>query len=513
MSARRWWRWVSVAGLLVVVVLGTARLTRWPATWFDEGMHLHVPKALVQAGVYADRSSEGFRYFGPTLGVGPTVLLPIAASFAAFGVGLLQARVVMAAFLVAFVVLVYAFGRRLGGPIVGLLSAALVIATPAPSVIEYGRQVVGEVPAGMFLVWGLLLWRRAWHAPSWAGLIAAGVVLGLGTMTKHVVVLALGPAMLIAWGLDRAYYRHQPSRVFVVPGLVCALMFVTWQVAVLGWIPPGGFLENWRLLRDTSSGAAFVFDPAITRASLLELGGARAYVGLLIPALIYTGVRMLRRDPREQWWGIVWWITAANLAWFVVASAGWGRYAFIGTALSSMLVARLWRDVWRVAARAGRDARAARALRVVLATGLAGAIGLPLAATAWRIANAPPDHAGALTAWMNAHVSLDAIVETWEPELGTLSDHRYHYPPSALLIDAVAFKAGRGPAPIATYAFRDVVTADYVVSGAFGRWVGLYRERDLRADFEPVHSQGAYVVWRRTIAPADTDTDSTRRRP
>ena len=146
MSARRWWRWVSVAGLLVVVVLATARLSRWPATWFDEGMHLHVPKALVQAGVYADRSSEGFRYFGPTLGVGPTVLLPIAASFAAFGVGLLQARVVMAVFLVAFVVLVYTFGRRLGGPVVGLLSAALVIATPAPSVIEYGRQVVGEVP-------------------------------------------------------------------------------------------------------------------------------------------------------------------------------------------------------------------------------------------------------------------------------------------------------------------------------------------------------------------------------
>ena len=75
--------------------------------WFDEGSHLHVPKTLVKYGVYADISSEGFRYYGPTIGVGPTVMLPIAAMFKVFGVGLLQARIVIAFYLLAAVYVFY----------------------------------------------------------------------------------------------------------------------------------------------------------------------------------------------------------------------------------------------------------------------------------------------------------------------------------------------------------------------------------------------------------------------
>src|SRR5262245_57762018 len=72
-------RIILVASWIVVVLaLATFNLERYPATWFDEGSHLHVPKSLVQFGVYADYSVEAFRYFGPTTGVGPTVLLPIA---------------------------------------------------------------------------------------------------------------------------------------------------------------------------------------------------------------------------------------------------------------------------------------------------------------------------------------------------------------------------------------------------------------------------------------------------
>src|SRR5260221_12832379 len=92
---------VAVASLAFVLFLVFYNLANYPLTWFDEGSHLHVPKTLILHGVYADFSSEGFRYYGPTVGVGPTVMLPIAAVFWAFGIGLLQARVVMALYLVA----------------------------------------------------------------------------------------------------------------------------------------------------------------------------------------------------------------------------------------------------------------------------------------------------------------------------------------------------------------------------------------------------------------------------
>ena len=48
-------------GLLLVFFFVFFNLTRYPAPWFDEGSHLHVPKTLVQHGVYADISSDGFR--------------------------------------------------------------------------------------------------------------------------------------------------------------------------------------------------------------------------------------------------------------------------------------------------------------------------------------------------------------------------------------------------------------------------------------------------------------------
>src|SRR5690349_4112519 len=94
---------VAVASIILLLFLALYNLPRYPLTWFDEGSHLHVPKTLVTRGVYADISSDGYRYFGPTVGVGPTVMLPIAASFLVFGIGLLQARLVISLYLLATV--------------------------------------------------------------------------------------------------------------------------------------------------------------------------------------------------------------------------------------------------------------------------------------------------------------------------------------------------------------------------------------------------------------------------
>ena len=91
-----WVKWALAAGATIFVLfLFFYNLTDYPKTWFDEGSHLHVPKALVTRGVYADYSSEGLRHYGPTIGVGPTVMLPVAGAFQLFGVGMLQARLVM----------------------------------------------------------------------------------------------------------------------------------------------------------------------------------------------------------------------------------------------------------------------------------------------------------------------------------------------------------------------------------------------------------------------------------
>jgi 4-amino-4-deoxy-L-arabinose transferase-like glycosyltransferase len=502
--SRRRLRALTWAGLAVVLVCATVNLTRWPVPWYDEGIHLHVPKALVKFGAYADYSSEGLRPFGPTLAVGPTVMLPIAAAFKLFGVGLLQARVVMAAYLVAFMVAFYLLGRRLGGPVLALAAALLVLSSPGPSVIEYGRQGLGEVAGGFFLATGLYVWFSVWRHPSIGPLVAAGILLGLATATKHVYLLALGPALLTAWILNLVYYRTLPQYVFLVPGAICAAIFGVWQLAVLAWLSPGSLAENWALLRQTSDGAAFVFSPATSRQSLMELMGVNGYFGMLLPALAYSAWRARRRTLPDQMWGVVWLIAAANLGWYVLASLGWMRYAFVGLILAALLVARLWRDLIRAVrqAHAAGHPRAA-SLAVALQLWLAAVVALPLAGTGAKLIRVPPADAPAIAAWLRANVPEATVVETWEPELGVLTDHRYHYPPPAMLIHAVAHIARGGPSPATRYAFRDGGPPEYVVVGAFARWVGLYGDADLQADYRPAHQEGPYTVWKR-VDPADT---------
>jgi hypothetical protein len=503
---RRRLRALTWAGLAVVVLCATVNLTRWPVPWYDEGIHLHVPKALVKFGAYADYSSEGIRPFGPTLAVGPTVMLPIAAAFKVFGVGLLQARVVMAAFFVAFMIAFYLLGRRLGGPVMALAGAVLLLSSPGPSVIEYGRQGLGEVPGGFFLATGLAVWFSAWRQPAIGRLVAAGVLLGLATATKHVYLLALGPALLAAWVLNLAYYRTLPQYVFLVPGAICASIFGFWQLAVLAWLSPGSLAENWALLRQTSDGAAFVFSPATSRQSLMELMGVNGYFGMLLPALAYSAWRARRKTLHDQMWGVVWLIAAANLGWYVLASLGWMRYAFVGLILAALLVARLWRDLLRAVhqAHAAGQPRAA-SLAVALHLWLAAVVVLPLAGTTAKLIRVPPADAPAVAGWLRANVPETTIVETWEPELGVLTDHRYHYPPPAMLIHAVAHIARGGPSPATRYAFREGGAPEYVVVGAFARWVGMYGDADLQADYRPAHQEGPYTVWKRAT-PADTIT-------
>ena len=152
-----------IFGVLLVYFFVFHNLTRYPEPWFDEGSHLHVPKTLVRFGQYADISSDGFRYYGPTIGVGPTVMLPIAAMFKVFGVGLLQARFVMALYLLAAVYTFYRLVEHMSNKWVAGIALALLVSSRSVLFLEYGRQLLGEVPGFFFLVLALHLWFSKWN--------------------------------------------------------------------------------------------------------------------------------------------------------------------------------------------------------------------------------------------------------------------------------------------------------------------------------------------------------------
>lgn len=494
----------ALAGLALLAFLAFHNLTDYPLTWFDEGSHLHVPKTLIRFGVYADYSRDGFRYFGPTIGVGPTVMLPIAAVFSVFGVGLLQARVVMALYLVGAVAAFYGLARLLGGPRLAAAAAALLVATPGLGLLEYGRQVLGEVPGLLFMTAGFVVWFSTWERAGWGRLIAAGVFFGLAVVTKNQYLLALAPTLLFAWLANLLYYRSAPQRAFLVPGALTAGVYLLWQLYVVVFLGPSTASENLALLREATAGAALVFSPDLMQRGLLELVGYKVFFGLLFPVLAYGVTAALPRDRAGHQWAILLALAVVNLVWYVTASISWLRYAFPALAVACLFVARFFQDLtgdFRLDVSALIKSVRTRALpqplawRALWLGWLAFMIAAPLAQAVRDIARPGLNSPLAMAGYLRDHVPADAWVETWEPEMGFLTDHDYNFPPPSLLPKAVSHIWQGGPPPADFYDFTRPEPPPYVLVGGFARWVGVYPDDVLQARYSLMTQIGAYELY------------------
>jgi 4-amino-4-deoxy-L-arabinose transferase-like glycosyltransferase len=496
---------VPIIAVVVVMFLALYNLTDYPLTWFDEGSHLHVPKTLVRFGVYADYSSEGFRHYGPTVGVGPTVMLPIALVFRLFGIGLLQARLVMALYLLATVYVFYRLAHGFGGRRLAWVATALLITSRGVSLLEYGRQVLGEVPGLFFMTAGLALWFAAWEKAGWRRLGLVGLLLGLATITKNQYLLVLAPTLGLAWLVNLVYYRTAPHRVFIVPALVAAACFVLWQVYMIVYLGPTTAGENLAMLRESSSGAALVFSPDLMKRSIKELLDLKVYLGWLVPVLVYGFILALPRQREGQRWGVLLVLVAVNLGWYVVGSISWLRYAFPGLAIASLFVARFFYDItdgfrldrmalWETL-RGGQPAFRKHALHWAMFAWLVVMIALPLGQAVQEVVSPTFNAPIAMAAYLDEQIPREALIETWEPEMGFLTDHNYHFPPPLLLNDAVSHIWLGGPPPAQHYDFVQTEHPDYVLVGEFARWVNLYPADMLEARYRLVTSIGAYELY------------------
>jgi hypothetical protein len=489
-----------VVALPIVLLVGLVfvHLSAYPLTWFDEGSHLHVPKTLVLQGIYADSSSEGLRYYGPTLGVGPTVMLPIAAAFRVFGIGLLQARMVIALYLLASVALFFRLADGLGGRRFAWVATALLVATPAVALVDFGRQVLGEVPGLFFLLAGMLVWFQAWQNPTWRRLAAAGVLFGLSVITKNQYLIFLLPAIGLTWAANRFYYRQAGDRVFLIPGGVLFLCYLAWEAVLLMGLGPATARENFAYLQAATQGAALVFSPVLMKTALSDLLSYRAFFGLLIPALLFGGNLALRRSQTGMRWGVLLALVAVNLGWYVLASIGWARYAFVGLAISCLFVAQLFSELTgglKFAIRIHDETPARAGLRWAMTAWLAVMIVVPLAQTARAVVFPPFNAPAQMASYLDQNISKTALIETWEPEMGFLTGHRYHFAPQALLNQAVGYIWLGKPAPSINYPVTAWGNADYILVGAFARWVNLYPQTALQTRFHLVTEIGGYDLY------------------
>jgi hypothetical protein len=500
-------RAIGIIFAAAVAFLAIYRLADYPTTWFDEGSHLHVPKALLRYGVYADYSSDGFRYFGPTLGVGPTVMLPIAAMFKLLGVGLVQARLVIVAYLFVTLYLFYRLARTFGSETVAWLAIALLVSSRSIALLETGRQVLGEVPALCFLLGAFLVWFSAWDGRR-SRLVIAGVLFGAAVITKYQFLVALAPTFAIAFALNLVYYRGAAVRVFVWPAMVTGAMFALWQVVLLISMGPQNSLQNFAALRAATAGAAAVFSLPLMKRAASELVAFKTFGGWLAIGLLYGGFLSFPRTRQAQQWNALVLFAGITIAWYVFASISWLRYAFAGLAIATLFLASFFVDLIQFLRTSSRhesepDLQSSEFVRgsLIAVVGLWVALIVipPFALTARSIVLPPVNTPVLMAAYLSGRVPTTAVIETWEPELGFLTAHNYHYPPTGMLNVAVRHIWSGGPAPRQQYHPLESEQPPYVVVGSFARWVDVYPADVLERDYRHVTSIGGYDLYARNV--------------
>jgi hypothetical protein len=307
--------------------------------------------------------------------------------------------------------------------------------------------------------------------------------------------------LILSWFLDIFYYKNSTHRNFLIPGIIAAGSFGIWQAITLQYLGPATAMENLALLQASAEGAAFNFNLAQLNANFGELTSRSVYLGALFPALFYGFFISIPRTRAGQKWSVIFLLVALNLGWYVVASIGWIRYAFLGLTLSSIFIARLFSDVtdgfkfdWSSGYfRSFFESK--NAYRFAIVIWLLAIIMIPMAKNVLKIASPGPAYAKQMLAYLNENVPQTAIIETWDPEMGFLTDHNYHYPQNALLAIAVDQVYYGGEPVQGHYDFVQTENPDYLLIGEFSKWIEIYPVDYIQENYQLLQTFGDYDLY------------------
>jgi hypothetical protein len=267
----------------------------------------------------------------------------------------------------------------------------------------------------------------------------------------------------------------------VVAG-ACVALWVGWQIAYYGMAT---FQEDSAKLRQLAS-VQFALDPRSSFGAIKYLLGPDSgnfYYFWGLPALIYAAALAGKRDEEGFTLAFLVVFSLLWLSYFIVLIIPWPRYALAATAITAIFVAKLWHDLtdgfhmpWRAAWAEISQARPARAaLQLAALLGLAGMVGYPLQSMVRTEVLARDRSTVEIADLLNRTVDRTAIVETWERELGVMTNHRYHFADQALLAKTHAATYRGGPRDYALglpYFLK--YRPQYLVIGWYAREAGLY---------------------------------------
>lgn len=238
---------VIPAIFLLIVLCAIARLALNRPVSFDGAMNLQVAQSLVEGKGYV-REYGGARPFPREVQTNVPFVLPAAAVFGMFGVGLVQSQIVNFMYMIALLALVIFIASRFHGYAAGLYAALALVAVPG--FYKIGMNGWGELVALFWWLAGTWLLLRERPGPCASFSIAAGsACLGLAIATKTVMFIGVGATGLVftIWMLGQGWRtprRAATELVMAAVFLVLPLALVElWRFSAVGGLQP--YLAWW----------------------------------------------------------------------------------------------------------------------------------------------------------------------------------------------------------------------------------------------------------------------------
>jgi 4-amino-4-deoxy-L-arabinose transferase-like glycosyltransferase len=287
-----------IGGFTVLVLLiHFIFLTRYPPVFIDEPWYANVAWNWLKTGVNFDSMHAGARedIVWPFIGN-----LPWLITFAAFGLGLFQARLVSWIFGIILVLMTFLVGRKSYSTATGVLAALLLaLSPPFMQASHYARPDITLSAMGML---SFLLVMVAFDGGRWWAHFLAGLIITLSLdIHQNAILFALGIVVLYIFEYGRKTLRTPGTWVFVLGGLLGLAYYL-----ILLILPSGSaFVNYYRFSLGTSHQL-----PLLTLDPLELLRSARAEIGryhffenslgfvFIGASFVYLVIRRFRNDNR-----------------------------------------------------------------------------------------------------------------------------------------------------------------------------------------------------------------------
>jgi 4-amino-4-deoxy-L-arabinose transferase-like glycosyltransferase len=184
--------------------------------------------------------------------------------------GDLAPRLLVAGFGVLTVVLTGLLGRRVAGPVAGLLAAGVLAADPYH--VDVSRQVLVDVPMAACVTAGLLAaasWLATW---SRRALVTAAASLGIATLFKETAALSAVAVLVLVLGASRG--RPTPGRVSAALVYILAVGVYPVLLLAVGGLPRAGEYLHWQVARPANTEIWFYLTTVLPRIGPLVVAAA-----------------------------------------------------------------------------------------------------------------------------------------------------------------------------------------------------------------------------------------------